>query len=481
MANDTEHLTYSHKNNNKPFSGYDKRAVPTADPEITGTDAGTPMGEFMRRFWQPVCMSAELTDVPRAIRIFGEDLVAFRDKQGQVGVLQRHCCHRGASLEYGIIQDRGIVCCYHGFHFDIDGTLIDVPGEADNGKRMAQHVSQGAYPAVERNGLVFAYMGPYDEMPKFPEWDFYSAYDDLELVPFTNIYPCNYLQVFENIADQVHTAHLHHARMRVVAPGEENTYPMTALNPVFTQLPVMDYAPVRNGAGMMFMAGRRVGNDKIWVRMNELIVPNITWHAYLFEDGRETRYFHRVHMGRWYVPVDDTNSLIIGWRMFGKSIDPFDQGKRDRCGYDDIDFLEGQCGGRPYEVGQRTPGDWEAIVSQRPVAVHALENPMRSDVGVYMNRKILRQAVRGENPHAQPAAMHERTNAGLENRAYTHNSVLAIPKGDGDDEKLIGRVMRDILALLEQGDAYEGAERDTFIKNGMRDLERAYAGAVAAE
>lgn len=159
MNESVQHLKYSFHNNG-PYSGYEKSAVPSEDTELTHTDPGTPMGEFMRRFWQPMCLSEELTDVPKAIHIMGEELVAFRDKSGQVGVLHRHCCHRGASLEFGIIQEKGIRCCYHGFHYDVDGTLIEVPGEADGGKRLAENISQGAYPAFERDGLAFAYLGP---------------------------------------------------------------------------------------------------------------------------------------------------------------------------------------------------------------------------------------------------------------------------------------------------------------------------------
>ena len=112
MNTDTKdaHLKFSSGNSNA-YSGYEKTAIPAPDPELTDTNAGTPMGAYMRRFWQPVCLSEELTEVPRAIRIMGEDLVAFRDKSGEVGVLHRHCAHRGASLEYGIIQETGIRCC----------------------------------------------------------------------------------------------------------------------------------------------------------------------------------------------------------------------------------------------------------------------------------------------------------------------------------------------------------------------------------
>ena len=100
---------------NMPFGGYYKRKTAAHDPELTGTDAGTPMGEFMRRFWQPVCLSQELGQLPKAIRILGEDLVAFRDQSGRIGVLDRHCSHRGASLEFGIVVKEGIRCCYHGW------------------------------------------------------------------------------------------------------------------------------------------------------------------------------------------------------------------------------------------------------------------------------------------------------------------------------------------------------------------------------
>ena len=481
MNDRSRHLRYSDRNN-KPYSGHEKNRVPGEDPDLTHTDPGTPMGEFMRRFWQPMCLSQELTDVPKAIRIMSEELVAFRDKSGQVGVLHRHCCHRGASLEFGIIQEKGICCCYHGFHYDVDGTLIDVPGEADRGKRLAQHTSQGAYPAFERDGLVFAYMGPSDEMPEFPEWDYLSAYDDLELVPFTNVYPCNYLQIVDNGCDQIHTAHLHHERMRVIDEDEDDEYPATSLNPVFTQEPVMDYAQVQNDTGVVHLAGRRVGSDRIYMRMTHISCPNVSWHPYLFEDAREVRHWHRVHMARWYVPFDNDHSQIIGWRMFGRSSDPFDAGHRERCGLDDVDFLDGQTGHRSYHEAQRAPGDWEAIMSQRPIAVHALENPMRADSGVYMNRQVLRRALRGENPHAQPDALNARANAGRIVPTYANNSVLRIPMQDGrDDTELVRTVCRQLLDIISEGDQHEGADRDAFIHVRMRNLERSHADQAAAE
>ena len=113
----------------QPYSAYHLREVPDPDSDVTRTGPGTPMGEYLRLFWQPVCLAQELTELPKAITIMGEKLVAFRDRGGRVGVLQRHCPHRGASLEFGIVQKTGIRCSYHGWLFDVDGRVLETPCE----------------------------------------------------------------------------------------------------------------------------------------------------------------------------------------------------------------------------------------------------------------------------------------------------------------------------------------------------------------
>lgn len=459
------------------YGGYYQRDVPKEDEEITHVGPGTPLGEYLRRFWQPVCMSSQLTDVAHKIRVMGEDLVAFRDRTGRVGVLARHCCHRGASLEYGIIQERGIRCCYHGFHFDVDGSLLDVPPEPDRGARLRQTVAQGAYPAFERDGLVFAYMGPPDEEPPFPEWDAFDKYDDTRLVPFANVYPCNWLQVVDNIADQMHTATLHQPASLFdrEVPADIDVAPFTLTS--FGTIPVIDYVPVRGGTAMAFIAGRRTGDRQVWWRINECVLPNMSQHAYLFEDGRGRRLFHRVHMSRWYLPVDDTNTIIYGWRMFGKTIDPRQMGREERVGWEDMDFLEAQVGNRPYEQQQRLPGDWEAIVGQRPIAIHALEHPTSGDVGVYMFRKLVRDAVRGTNQAASAEALHKRPRATLPMYTYTQNTILMISRRSADDEdkRIIREIGRKLVEITAAADAYVGAERAGFVQQRYEELERAYA------
>lgn len=465
-----------------PYSGYYKSAVPSPDAEITQTGPGTPLGEYFRRFWHPVCMSEQLTDVPHAIRIMGEDLIAYRDKAGTVGVLQRHCCHRGASLEYGIIQQKGIRCAYHGIHYAEDGTILDAPAEKDRGARLRQRLTLGAYPAFERDGLIFAYMGPPELIPKFPEYDAFEKYDDTRLLPFSNVFPCNWLQVIDNIADQMHTSFVHNPEFLYGgSPPKDLGWERVALQN-FSSVPIMDYVSVRRGTGIVFIATRRIDDEKVWVRINDLILPNISQHAYLFEDGAARRLFHRVHMARWYVPVDDTNSIIYGWRMFGKTIDPKGQGDEARVGWDKMDFLDGQVGDRPYEEGQRLPGDWEIIQSQRPIAIHALETPLESDVGVYLFRKLLRDAINHKNEAASPEAMNERPNKNLPSYCYTQNTVLSVTlrRSAEEEAQTLQAVGRRVVEITAEADNLVGEERKRFVVSRLEELEAAYADMAVA-
>ena len=146
------------------FQGYHKPVDGEENPELTHVDRGTRCGEYLRRYWQPVAMTSELGDLPLCVDILGEALVLFRDKSGNLGLLHRHCAHRGASLEYGIVADKGIICCYHGWHYNIDGTLIRAGSEPEDSP-VYQRVVQGAYPTHEHNGIIFAYLGPPETMP----------------------------------------------------------------------------------------------------------------------------------------------------------------------------------------------------------------------------------------------------------------------------------------------------------------------------
>ncbi|MDQ8031696.1 MAG: Rieske 2Fe-2S domain-containing protein [Bordetella sp.] len=440
------------------FQGYQQRSRPGPDLELTSTDAGTPMGEYMRRYWQPVCLSEELTDVPKAIRIMGEALVAFRDKSGDIGVMHRHCAHRGASLEYGIIAEHGIRCCYHGWHYGVDGTLLDAPCESD-ATRLKQTVCQGAYPAFERDGLVFAYMGP-GEAPPFPEFDTYQLPRGTRLVPFSNVYPCNWLQVYENIMDHMHTAVLHNHM--VVEGVDADTSAGVSLEG-FGDMPVMQWEPTREGNGCVFIASRRLPDDKVWVRITEMVFPNYLQIGSLLPTAARERH-GTAGCTRWNVPVDDENMIIFGFRHFNPIVDPDGLGAEQDCGVDKIDFLEGQTGNRSYAEGQRAPGDWEAIVSQGKIASHGAEHPGLSDIGVYMCRKLLRSAAQGRTA---PNRLYEQlSGSGQTLPIYAQDSTLHIPElaDKQADRTRILDVSKQVFEAMRSADRLPANERDAHVR-----------------
>ena len=449
------------------YAGYYKHADRSAevDTELTYTGPQTPMGEYMRRFWQSVCMSEELTEVPKAIRILGEDLVAFRDRSGRVGVLDRHCSHRGTSLEYGIIQQQGIRCCYHGWQFDVDGTILEMPCEPPE-SRMKDNVFQGAYPAFEREGLVFAYMGPPDEKPEFDEFDAYASPTDGRLVPFSNIYACNWLQVSENLIDHFHAATLHN-NMTVESVDSE-IVDGVSLGEGFRTMPMIHWEKTRDGNGMLFSAGRRIADDKAWVRITEMRFPNFVQTASVVPTAAELRHT-TVGLTRWHVPVDDHNMIIYGWRHFNDEIDPKHTGDESECGIDKVDFLIGQTDHRTYLEGQRAPGDYEAITSIGKIAPHHLEHPGRSDVGVYMCRNLLRAAVRGETPADSTRAASIK--AGDTLPAYSADSVLNVPRDEVDDNGLLQELCQQVVDIMKECDSVPSAERKAHAHKRLNDID----------
>ena len=110
---------------------------PATRTELTEVRRGTPMGELLRRYWHPVGLVTDATDVPRKVRALGEDLILFRDRHGRAGLLHARCCHRGTTLYYGKVEEDGIRCCYHGWKFDIEGHCLEQPCEPDGGQAAA--------------------------------------------------------------------------------------------------------------------------------------------------------------------------------------------------------------------------------------------------------------------------------------------------------------------------------------------------------
>ncbi len=429
------------------YQGYHRPLGGSEDPELTHIERGTPCGEYLRRYWQPVALSSELSDLPMLVEILGETLVLFRDGSNRIGLLHRHCAHRGASLEYGIVADLGIICCYHGWQYDIDGTLIKAGSEPE-GSAVCRKVVQGAYPAHEHNGIIFAYLGPPTEKPEFPIYDT-EFMADTEAIPFSITTPCNWLQIYENTQDPIHVLHLHSRSSGIqfgAASGvdQEIEYKTTPL-------------------GMINVQSRRVG-DLIWVRTTDSILPNTNQTGAIWEEAESEKYFNRSSMLRWMVPVNNTATRTIGWRFFNHDLDPRQQSQKDQVGKEKIDFIGQTEDEREYSERQRQPGDYEAQVSQRPIAIHRLENHGSSDAGIVKLRHLLRTKVRNlatggnvEHPASNPQGI----------STYNQDTVTnwCQPVGVDNSERQVLRHFGDIIsnAVLES-DHMTQAKRSDFIR-----------------
>jgi len=369
--------------------------------------------------------------------------VAFRTKSGQTALMHRHCCHRGASLEFGRITEGGIVCCYHGWHYAIDGRLIDAPAEPRQ-EGLRSKIRQGAYPTVERHGLVFAYLGHPAQMPAFPDYDSFHL-PGVDLRAYALSHDCNWLQVHENLMDPLHAVFLH-SRM-----GE------IQLTEAWGEMPATDW--FEHGDRVCYLAARRIG-QRVWVRFNEVGFPNFGQVAGFWEDGSREKFFERVGATRWTVPIDDTHCWIFGLRHFSPALEEKGLGDPQQVGLEQLDIY-GQTRHRSYEEMQRNTGDWEAEVSQRPIAIHALEHRVSSDRGVSMLRRHLSRGI--DQPPAAPPAVQGQV------PTWTCNVVLDCAAELSSEQDLLALAHR-IKDVVIEADALVPAERLAQIERGLRSL-----------
>lgn len=425
--------------NSKPYDGYYQTWSGQSDVELTRVGPNTPAGEYLRRYWHPVAMASELRERPKLIRILGEDLVLFRETSGRLGLVHRRCPHRRASLEFGVAEERGIRCCYHGWLFDIDGTVLDVPGQPKGvAERICQSVTLGAYPVREYKGLIFAYMGPPECQPEFPIYDTLQ-FDGHDYVPYKAPFHCNWLQVLDAIVDPIHTAFLHSRISR------------EQFSEGFGEVGEMKF--YEREMGFLGTATRRVG-DHVWVRTNELVLPNYTQAGAAFAaDGTKPLYYGRTAFARWVVPVDDTETLCYAWAIFGDRGDPKTYNTPE--GPELIE--QGEVFDRTYEEKQQFPADAEATEGMGPITEHEKENLVPSDKGIVLYRKRMREIIRALQEGQAPRHTREVWPEGPI-PTYGGDTVLRLPKNGTDDAKLLRAAGHAVMQA--QFDAEGLAEED---------------------
>jgi nitrite reductase/ring-hydroxylating ferredoxin subunit len=376
----TEHTVIERRPRTLEGTAYG-RGPQASNDTLVRVGPGTPCGEYMRRFWQPVARSADATPRPRKVRLLGEDLILFRDGAGKPGLLYPRCMHRGTTLYYGHVEERGIRCCYHGWLFDVEGNCLEQPCEPEGGIARANH-RQPWYPVQERYGLVFAYMGPPDRMPLLPKFDILEdigadeelvssggpglGYGDSRMNGRADYVPYNWLQVFENIMDPFHVYVLH------------STFSGAQFAEGFKVMPTVKFED--HPLGTVYHAYRDLPDGRSMVRTSVAMLPHLAAvPSVAMEPGHSRNVF-------WHLPIDDANFIHFtvtvrkkgagGGRNFGIPLTP--------DGRAWLDLTE--------EEHQDYPGDFEAQWGQGEITFHSEEHLVRSDIGIGMlRRKLLEQ------------------------------------------------------------------------------------------
>jgi phenylpropionate dioxygenase-like ring-hydroxylating dioxygenase large terminal subunit len=388
---------------------------------LTRVGPGTPMGALMRRYWIPLVRADELEPGRRVkrVRLLGEDLVAFRSRDGRVGLMDEFCSHRRASLYFARNEGAGLRCVYHGWKYGFDGQCVDMPNEPPE-TCFRDKVRHPAYPCVERGGVVWTYMGP-GEAPALPDLEWTSLPDEQRFV--SKFYQeCNYLQGLEGGVDPAHISFLH----GVVDGGDEalrrELDQASAGFLLATQLERAPYLEVADTAyGALIAARRDAGQGMYYWRITQYHLP---FHTLPPTDPKPDPLIHS-HI---WIPVDDVNHVnwCVSWHPSraltaeeraamdaGASIHIMDYAPATGAAYGDIrprqhrdnDYLcdwEAQRARKFFGVPGVGAQDKSITESQQPVLDRTRERLGTSDSGIIKVRKLLRDAVVALRDHGAP-------------------------------------------------------------------------------
>lgn len=342
---------------------------------LTQVGPGTPMGELLRRYWHPVGTIADLDKDPvRPVRLLGEDLVLFRSEAGELGLVARRCAHRGLSLEYGIPQPHGLRCAYHGWTYNSEGKVVDMPFEP-----ACLPLKITAYPVEELGGLVWAYLGP-EPRSLLPRWDIFVRGDWNKEIRVTPL-PCSWLQCMDNSLDPIHFEHLH---------GVYGNYMMKKLGKPPMLHPArhvkIDFDVWEYGIYKRRLLEGRPDDDPDWTTGHPILFPNI-----LAQGGPDGGSF------QMRIPSDDTHTMHIcinGHRPKpGEELTTEVPVTHDPLTYDDLGRVFA-----PHIVRQ----DEMVWVAQGPITDRTAEHLVTSDKGVLLYRRLLLENIAkvecGEDP-----------------------------------------------------------------------------------
>jgi 5,5'-dehydrodivanillate O-demethylase len=377
---------------------------------LTEVGRGTPMGELMRRYWQPIGAAVDLESKwTKRVRLLGEDLVIFKDRQGRLGLIAEQCPHRRASFAHGIPTENGIRCPYHGWEYNAQGKCIHQPNEQDK-CAFRDKVSTDAYPVQEMGGMLFAYMGPQPQ-PLLPRWDGFVAQGTIRIMGRT-ILPINWLQIMENSLDPVHTEwlHGHHYEFLKEQEGIKVAISTRHLRIDFKEF---EYGMTKH----RLLEGHSEDGDD-WKVGHPIVFPNML----AVGNGDEKSRYYSFQMR---VPVDDTHTMHL-W--FNAYVPP--QGVEvpkhllDKVHTYEVPFIDDKG---EFIVDNVDGQDMMAWISQGAIADRSLENLGATDKGIVMYRRMLKREMQKVQAGIDPmgivrdSARNERIDLPNEKKKH-HNS-----------------------------------------------------------
>jgi phenylpropionate dioxygenase-like ring-hydroxylating dioxygenase large terminal subunit len=377
---------------------------------VTRTGVDTPMGNLFRRYWLPALLTDELPadDCPPVrVKLLSERLVAFRDTLGRYGLIDEFCPHRGVSLWFGRNEECGLRCPYHGWKFDFTGQCIEVPSEPEE-SGFVKKIKLKSYPLIERGGILWTYMGPADQTPPLPEWEFAMVPAAQRFVS-KRFQECNWLQAMEGGIDSSHVSWLHRDNINkdpLFKGAQGNKYNMADMKPVFEV--------VESAGGLTIGARRNADNGNYYWRITQWVMPSFTMIP--------PRGSHTVH-GHFWIPIDDENCWAWSYDFHptraitesereamksGKGIHVLNQpGTFRPVANKDNDYLidrDAQRRGDSYSgVEGIAMQDASLQESMGPIVDRTKENLVSTDNGIIMARHRLIHAAkalaeRGETP-----------------------------------------------------------------------------------
>ena len=377
---------------------------------ITRTGPGTPMGNAMRRYWVPACLSREIGEpdgAPVRVKLMGEELVAFRDTEGRIGLVEEYCPHRGVSLYFGRNEACGLRCVYHGWKFDVTGACVDQLNEPEE-HQFKHKVHLTAYPTCELGGIVWAYLGPAEKVPPLPKFAWTQVPEERRHVTKV-IEECNYLQALEGGIDTSHAPILHRLLTdNSTRGGIKPSSPFVRGKAPNLVVDVTDY-------GYLYAGIRPLGDADVHIRTYHFVMP--------FHQIRPSRSESGIpcDAGHIWVPMDDYNCMVYNW-MYSTTDAPLTgEDRRERGignGPDFVDqktFLSKQNRSNNYGIDrevQRTESftgidginqqDRALQESMGRIVDRSKEHLGPADKAIGQTRRMLRQAVRtveaGGNP-----------------------------------------------------------------------------------